>query len=250
MIVDTFPMLDRAIVAVLDHSDRAYVIVENVVPTVLGAVKFVEVLRSLGLSQERLRIVLSRYTTLPGSVSPADVANRLGHAVDHVIPFDKGIVIAANTGEPYVLRSRFFGCGRQLRELVDDIDAHDGNPAAYRWPLRITVMQPKDVHETAQSAQGGVAMNEAEHDEAHEQPPLARAGLAATLPESKSLLAGRPGANRGEGGPPRGRRRRDRDPARRRIPATRNTFPSRGPCTSDCWTSSTSATCWPRARRR
>ncbi len=128
VIVDTFPVLDRAIVAVLDLSDRAYVIVENVVPTVLGAVKLVEVLRSLGLSNERIRIVLNRYTTLPGSASPADVANRLGHAVDHVIPFDKGIVVAANTGEPYVLRKRFFGCGRQLRRLVDDIDSMTDTP--------------------------------------------------------------------------------------------------------------------------
>ena len=124
VIVDTFPMLDRAIVAVLDLSDRAYVVLENVVPTVLGGVKFMEVLQGLGISAERLRVVLNRYTTLPGSVNPADVANRLGHVVNHVIPFDKGIVIAANTGEPYILRPRrFFGCGRQLRGLVDDIDA-------------------------------------------------------------------------------------------------------------------------------
>jgi pilus assembly protein CpaE len=124
VLVDTFPMLDRAIVAVLDLSDRAYVVLENVVPTLLGAVKLVEVLRGLGLTKERQRIVLNRYTTLPGSVKPADVANRLGHAVDHVIPFDKRIVIAANTGEPYILRpSRLFGCGRHLRRLVDDIDA-------------------------------------------------------------------------------------------------------------------------------
>ena len=129
VIVDTFPMLDRAMVAVLDHSDRAYVVLENVVPTVLGGVKFLEVLRGLGVSPERQRVVLNRYTTLPGSVKPAEVANRLGHAVDHVIPFDKGIVIAANTGEPYVLRpSRFFGCGRQLRELVDEIDAMQSAP--------------------------------------------------------------------------------------------------------------------------
>ncbi len=45
-IVDTFPMLDRAIVAVLDLSDRAYVVLENVVPTVLGGVKFLQVLRA------------------------------------------------------------------------------------------------------------------------------------------------------------------------------------------------------------
>ena len=124
VIVDTFPMLDRAIVAVLDLSDRAYVVLENVVPTVLGGVKFMEVLLGLGVSAERLRVVLNRYTTLPGSVNPANVASRLGHTVDHVIPFDKGIVVAANTGEPYILRPRrFFGCGRQLRGLVDDIDA-------------------------------------------------------------------------------------------------------------------------------
>ena len=128
VLVDTFPMLDRTMVAVLDLSERAYVVVENVVPTVLGAVKLVEVLRSLGLSNERLRIVLNRHTTLPGSVSAADVANRLGHAVDHVVPFDKGIVVAANTGEPYVLRSRFFGCGRRLRGLADDIDAMTETP--------------------------------------------------------------------------------------------------------------------------
>jgi pilus assembly protein CpaE len=124
VLVDTYPMLDRAIVAVLDLSDRAYVVLENVVPTLLGAVKLVGVLRGLGLSKERQRIVLNRYTTLPGSVKPADVASRLGHDVDHVVPFDKRIVIAANTGEPYVLRAgRFFGCGRHLRRLVDDIDA-------------------------------------------------------------------------------------------------------------------------------
>ena len=104
VLVDTFPMLDRAMVAVLDLSDRAYIVLENVVPTLLGGVKFLEVLKGLGVSPDRQRVVLNRYTTLPGSVKPAEVANRLGHNVDHVIPFDKGIVVAANTGEPYVLR--------------------------------------------------------------------------------------------------------------------------------------------------
>ena len=78
VLVDTFPMLDRAMVAVLDLSDRAYVVLENVVPTLLGGVKFVEVLQGLGVSRQRQRIVLNRYTTLPGSVQPADVAERLG----------------------------------------------------------------------------------------------------------------------------------------------------------------------------
>ena len=104
VIVDTFPMLDRAMVAVLDLSDRAYVVLENVVPTLLGGVKFVEALQGLGVSRERQRIVLNRHTSLPGSVTPADAAERLGRDVDHVIPFDKAVVVAANTGEPCILR--------------------------------------------------------------------------------------------------------------------------------------------------
>ena len=134
VIIDTFPMMDRVMVAVLDLSDRAYVVVENVVPTVVGAVKLLEILRRLGVSQDRVRILLNRFTTLPGYVSAADVANRLGHRVDHVIPFDKGIVVAANTGEPYVLHPRrLFGCGRQLQQLVNDIDAMTEAP---QQPLR------------------------------------------------------------------------------------------------------------------
>jgi pilus assembly protein CpaE len=137
VIVDTFPMLDRAILAVLDLSDRAYVVLENVVPTLLGVTKFTEVLRGLGLGRDRQRIVLNRYTTLPGSVKPADVAARLRHDVDHVVPFDNRVVVAANTGEPCVLHaSRFFGCGRSLRRLVDDIDAmRDGSPPFASIPV-------------------------------------------------------------------------------------------------------------------
>ncbi len=124
VLVDTFPMLDRAVVSVLDLSDRAYVVLENVVPTLLGGVKYVQVLEGLGVPKERQRIVLNRYTRLPGSVHPADVAARLGRPVDHVVPYDNGIVVSANTGVPYVLRaSRLFGRGRQLRRLVREIDA-------------------------------------------------------------------------------------------------------------------------------
>ena len=117
-------MLDRAMVAVLDLSDRTYIVLENVVPTILGGVKFVETLLGLGVSRERQRVVLNRHTNLPGSVKPADVQSRLGRDVDHVVPFDSRVVVAANTGEPYILQaSRFFGSGRSIRALVDEVDA-------------------------------------------------------------------------------------------------------------------------------
>jgi hypothetical protein len=69
-------------------------------------------------------VILNRYTTLPGSLRPADVAGRLGHNVDYVFPYDKQVIIAANMGEPFVLRAgRFSTLGRQLREFVDDVEA-------------------------------------------------------------------------------------------------------------------------------
>ena len=86
VVVDTFPMIDRVMLAVLDLSDRAYVVVENVVPTLLGAIKFVELLDGLGVDRSRQRVVLNRFTSLPGSLPAADVAQRLGREVDFVLP--------------------------------------------------------------------------------------------------------------------------------------------------------------------
>ncbi len=68
VVVDTFPMLDRVMLAVLDFSDRVYIVLENVVPTLQGAVKFVKLLDGLGVVDERQRIVLNRTTSLPGSL--------------------------------------------------------------------------------------------------------------------------------------------------------------------------------------
>ena len=78
VVVDTFPMIDRVMLAVLDLSDRAYVVVENVVPTLLGAIKFVELLDGLGVDRARQRVVLNRFTSLPGSLPAADVAAATG----------------------------------------------------------------------------------------------------------------------------------------------------------------------------
>jgi len=124
VLVDTFPMLDRVMVAVLDLSDRAYLVFENVVPTLLGAVKMLEVLGGLGFPPEQQRIIINRYTKLPGNLKPHEVAERLGRDLDYVLPYEKGVVVAANTGEPYVLKAGPFSAyGRQMRRLIDDIAA-------------------------------------------------------------------------------------------------------------------------------
>jgi len=122
VIVDTFPMLDRVNVAVLDLSDRTYIVLENVVPTLLGGVRLCEVLEGLGVPPDRQRIVLNRFVSVTGSLSVDEVSQRLGAAVDHVLPYEKGVIVAANTGEPYVFHHRPFSrFRRRLRRLADEI---------------------------------------------------------------------------------------------------------------------------------
>ncbi len=124
VLVDTFPLFDRVVVAVLDLSERAYLVMENVVPTLLGAAKLIELLAGLGFPVERQKIVLNRYTSVSGGLAPLDVANRLGRSVDFVLPYDKRVVVAANTGRPYGLSpSGWFGFGPPLTALAADIES-------------------------------------------------------------------------------------------------------------------------------
>lgn len=123
VIVDTFPMFDRIVVAVLDMSDRAYIVLESVVPTLLGGSKLLKLLGGLSYPEDRQRIVLNRYANVTGGVRPEDVARRLGRTVDFVLPYDKRILTSANSGEPLVLRrTSWYGYSARVRRMVDEIE--------------------------------------------------------------------------------------------------------------------------------
>jgi septum formation inhibitor-activating ATPase MinD len=48
-------------------------------------------------------LIVNRHQRIGGSLSLADVAERLGREIDYVLPFDKRVIIAANAGEPIAL---------------------------------------------------------------------------------------------------------------------------------------------------
>ncbi len=124
VIVDSFPLLDRVMMAVLDLSDRVYVVLESLVPTVLGATQLLKLLEQLGVPADRLRLVLNRFTGSSDNLKREDVAGRLGRAIDFVLPFQKKIAITTNLGKPYILgASRLWGLGRTLSQMVTDIEA-------------------------------------------------------------------------------------------------------------------------------
>ncbi len=124
VIVDKFPLFDRIVMAVLDLCDRCYVVLENTVPTVLSGVKYVEVLDGLGVELERQRVILNCNLSGAGNPTAADISRRLGREINHILPYSRKVVAAANQGEPYIMRGQtWWGFGRAMRRLIDDAEA-------------------------------------------------------------------------------------------------------------------------------
>lgn len=124
VIVDTFPLFDRTVISLLDIGDLAYIVLENVVPTIVSAVRLVELMNGLGYTSDRRRIVVNRFSRSAGNPGLASISASLNESVDHVLPFDRRAVYSANTGSPFALRrSRFSGLERGLRGIVEEIES-------------------------------------------------------------------------------------------------------------------------------
>jgi len=124
VLIDTFPMLDSIVMAILDLSDTTHFVLQATVPNVIGAARHMEVMEGLGFKGERLKLILSRnHPTFSGNLHPRDIEDRLGRDVDYVFPYSKKIMVAVNTGRPYVLYTPgFFGYSKAVRRLFLDLE--------------------------------------------------------------------------------------------------------------------------------
>ncbi|HEY7185733.1 MAG TPA: AAA family ATPase [Vicinamibacterales bacterium] len=124
VIVDTFPLLDSVVMAALDVSDLVFIALQGTAPSVAGIVRLLPVLDGLGFPHERQRIVLNRnHRRFLGDLTVTDVEARLGRRVDHAVPYDRGVLVSMNTGEPRVLHAppwnRF---GREVRRMARAVE--------------------------------------------------------------------------------------------------------------------------------
>ncbi|HZV00322.1 MAG TPA: AAA family ATPase [Planctomycetota bacterium] len=120
VVVDTFPMVDNVVIAILDVSDRVFVVFQGTVPTVLGIASFLKLLSRVGVPPARQGLVLNHnHPGFVGSLRPVDVADKLERTIDHVVPFDKNVLVATNTGVPRVLSGGgFLGFGAGFSRAV------------------------------------------------------------------------------------------------------------------------------------
>lgn len=123
VVVDTFPLIDSVTVAILDVADIAFVVLNDFVPAVLGTAELLKVLEQLGVSPERLRVVLNSTSKgFQGRLKAVDIARRLDRDLDFVVPFDRRVLAATNTGEPFALRaSRRWGFGKAVRAIEREV---------------------------------------------------------------------------------------------------------------------------------
>jgi len=131
VVVDTFPMFDRIIMAILDAADLGYIVLDNVVPTVLSIVQLQQLLDGLGYPEEKRRIAVNRMMRVSGNPTQADIETTLRCPVDHLLPFDKRAITAANIGRPFALTPGWWsGIEKGLRGIVREIEGlRSGQPA-------------------------------------------------------------------------------------------------------------------------
>lgn len=129
VIVDTFPMLDSTLMAVLDAADVAFVVVQGTAPGVAGIARLLPVLEGLGLPPSRQRLILNyNYKPFLGNLRPSDISDRLQRTMDYVVPYEKRVLSSMNTGTPQILHaSRWQRFRRTIDQVIGDLDGFPVN---------------------------------------------------------------------------------------------------------------------------
>lgn len=120
-IVDTFPLLSSLNLALMDLSDEIFLVTEAVVPAIRSARYNLEMLKQAGYGENRIKVIINRYTDFKGNVSPDLVTEALGWPIQHVVPYDNHVTISANSGQPVVQMFPERRVSKVIGHLVDQI---------------------------------------------------------------------------------------------------------------------------------
>jgi pilus assembly protein CpaE len=101
VVVDTPPIFDDGLLAVLEHSDRVMLVVDMDLPSVKNAKIALDTLRVSGFPMERIRMVVNRVDS-KARLDLAELERSLGQDVFATIPSDRLIPQSVNEGIPAV----------------------------------------------------------------------------------------------------------------------------------------------------
>ncbi len=121
VVIDTAPVLDLMTLSVLDLSETVVVVTEPLAPTIVGTARLLGMLSSLGITDDRVRLVVSRFRDAPDVLSPAVVSQQLGRAVDHVVPFLMPVTAGTHRGIPAIFERGTAQFTDAVKRLARDV---------------------------------------------------------------------------------------------------------------------------------
>jgi pilus assembly protein CpaE len=105
VIVDTNSLLTDFTLAALDASDLVVLVTTQDVPAIKNVRLFLDLAAGLGITREKIILVLNRYDKRR-NITPERIKDNFKKDVDIIIPVDeKSIVPAMDRGEPFVLHA-------------------------------------------------------------------------------------------------------------------------------------------------
>lgn len=127
-VVDTFPLLSSLNLSLMDLSDEILLVTEGVVPALRSARHNLDMLQKAGYSENRIRVVLNRFTRFKGNVTPELVAETLGWPIKNVVPYDVHSTIAANSGQAVVQMFPDRDVTLAIADLADAVTGVESTP--------------------------------------------------------------------------------------------------------------------------
>jgi pilus assembly protein CpaE len=118
-VVDTFPLLSSLNLSLMDLSDQILLVTEAVVPALRSARYNLEMLSKAGYGENKISVVLNRYTNYKGNVPVDLVRETLNWPIKTVIPYDGVVTIAANTGNALIEMFPDKQVSKSILDLVD-----------------------------------------------------------------------------------------------------------------------------------
>lgn len=125
VIIDTVPSFNDAMLAVLDAADQVLVVSAMDLPTIKNVKLCLEIMDTLGYTDEKIKLVLNRANSDSG-MDIGEVEESLRHSFTATLPSDgKTVVASVNRGVPFVVSHPDAPVSQSIFQLVRYIAGGD-----------------------------------------------------------------------------------------------------------------------------
>ena len=132
LVLDLNPTMDAVVVKALDSADIIYVIMENTVPHVRDTKRLISLLRTLGYSDLKLRVIVNKFHPV-SEIDAVNIESTIGLRVTRSIPTESlAAVQAVNQGVPLSTIQSHNAVVRSLRDLISE-ELHLDAPKRKGW---------------------------------------------------------------------------------------------------------------------